>query len=137
MRRFRKKVRRFVRLYWFWVSLGLVLTKVSVEAAYIERGYKAYGGEWLVLPVVMIVGYFVNEARMYLPDFIEEWREEKAYERRVTENRRRVSECRSERTITAMQSQLRKQRQRQNISCQQSQENSSSSRYTMMSRVIC
>lgn len=63
MRRFRKKVRRFVRLYWFWVSLGLVLTKVSVEAAYIERGYKAYGGEWLVLPVVMIVGYFVNEAR--------------------------------------------------------------------------
>ena len=48
MRRFRKKVRRFVRLYWFWVSLGLVLTKVSVEAAYIERGYKAYGGEWLV-----------------------------------------------------------------------------------------
>ena len=49
MRRFRKKVRRFVRLYWFWVSLGLVLTKVSVEAAYIERGYKAYGGEWLVL----------------------------------------------------------------------------------------
>ena len=77
MRRFRKKVRRFVRLYWFWVSLGLVLTKVSVEAAYIERGYKAYGGEWLVLPVVMIVGYFVNEARMYLPDFIEEWREKK------------------------------------------------------------
>ena len=76
MRRFRKKVRRFVRLYWFWVSLGLVLTKVSVEAAYIERGYKAYGGEWLVLPVVMIVGYFVNEARMYLPDFIEEWSEE-------------------------------------------------------------
>ena len=51
MRRFRKKVRRFVRLYWLWVSLGLVLTKVSVEAAYIERGYKAYGGEWLVLPV--------------------------------------------------------------------------------------
>lgn len=90
MRRFRKKVRRFVRLYWFWVSLGLVLTKVSVEAAYIERGYKAYGGEWLVLPVVLIVGYFVNEARMYLPDFIEEWREEKAYERRVAENRRRV-----------------------------------------------
>ena len=56
MRKFRKKVRRFVRLYWFWVSLGLVLTKVSVEAAYIERGYKAYGGEWLVLPVVLIVG---------------------------------------------------------------------------------
>ena len=90
MKRFKKKVRRFVRLYWFWVSLGLVLTKVSVEATYIERGYKAYGGEWLVLPVVMIVGYFVNEARMYLTDFIEEWREEKSYERRVAENCRRV-----------------------------------------------
>ena len=69
MRRFRKKVRRFVRLYWFWVSLGLVLTKVSVEAAYIERGYKAYGGEWLVLPVVMIVGYFVATKLMKLSLF--------------------------------------------------------------------
>ena len=62
----------------------------KVIAEKINEGYKAYGGEWLVLPVVMIVGYFVNEARMYLPDFIEEWREEKAYERRVAENRRRV-----------------------------------------------
>ena len=90
MKRIKRKVRRFVRLYWFWVSLGLVLTKVSVEAAYAERGYKAYGGEWLMLPIMLIVGYFVNEARMYLPDLIEEWREEKAYERRVAENRRRV-----------------------------------------------
>lgn len=56
---------------------------------------------------------------------------------KITMHSARLSECRSERTITAMQSQLRKQRQRQNISCQQSQENSSSSRYTMMSRVIC
>lgn len=63
MKRIKRKVRRFVRLYWFWVSLGLVLTKVSVEAAYAERGYKAYGGEWLMLPIMLIVGYFVNEAR--------------------------------------------------------------------------
>ena len=42
MRRFRKKVRRFVRLYWFWVSLGLVLTKVSVEAAYILASFTKY-----------------------------------------------------------------------------------------------
>lgn len=90
MRRFRKKVRRFVRMYWFWISSGLVLTKLSVKAAYIDRGYKACGSEWLVLPVVMLAGYFVNEVRMYLPVFIEEWREEKAYERRVAENRRRV-----------------------------------------------
>lgn len=41
MKRIKRKVRRFVRLYWFWVSLGLILTKVSVEAAYAERGYKA------------------------------------------------------------------------------------------------
>lgn len=77
MKRIKRKVRQFVRLYWFWVSLGLVLTKVSVEAAYAERGYKAYGGEWLMLPIMLNVGYFVNEARMYLPDLIEEWREEK------------------------------------------------------------
>ena len=95
MKRIKRKVRRFVRLYWFWVSLGLVLTKVSVEAAYAERGYKAYGGEWLMLPIMLIVGYFVNEARMYLPDLIEEWREEKDYERRIERNRRRVQDRRN------------------------------------------
>ena len=95
MKRIKRKVRRFVRLYWFWVSLGLVLTKVSVEAAYAERGYKAYGGEWLMLPIMLIVGYFVNEARMYLSDLIEEWREEKAYERRIERNRRRVQDRRN------------------------------------------
>lgn len=95
MKRIKRKARRFVRLYWFWVSLGLVLTKVSVEAAYAERGYKAYGGEWLMLPIMLIVGYFVNEARMYLPDLIEEWREKKAYERRIERNRRRVQDRRN------------------------------------------
>ena len=95
MKRIKRKVRRFVRLYWFWVSLGLILTKVSVEAAYAERGYKAYGGEWLMLPITLIVGYFVNEARMYLPNLIEEWREEKAYERRIERNRRRVQDRRN------------------------------------------
>ena len=74
MRRFKRKVKRFVRLYWFWVSLGLVLTKKAVTVAYMDRGFKAYGGEWLVFQVVMIVGYFVNEARMHLPDLIEEWK---------------------------------------------------------------
>lgn len=80
MRRFRKKVRRFVRLYWFWVSLGLVLTKVSVEAAYIERGYKiisdnAYriAQECSVLvsyPKMRIEGTAVNlgDANIMLPD---------------------------------------------------------------------
>ena len=53
MKRIKRKVRQFVRLYWFWVSLGLVLTKVSVEAAYAERGYKAYGGEWLMLAYML------------------------------------------------------------------------------------
>ena len=95
MKRIKRKVRRFVRLYWFWVSLGLILTKVSVEAAYAERGYKAYGGEWLMLPIMLIVGYFVNEARMYLPNLIEEWREEKAYERRIERNRGRVQDRRN------------------------------------------
>ena len=95
MKRIKRKVRRFVRLYWFWVSLGLILTKVSVEAAYAERGYKAYGGEWLMLPIMLIVGYFVNEARMYLPNLIEEWREEKVYERRIERNRRRVQDRRN------------------------------------------
>ena len=38
-----------------------------------------------MLPIMLIVGYFVNEARMYLPDLIEEWREEKAMNEELKE----------------------------------------------------
>lgn len=50
MRRFK----RYISRNWFWIVVGLILTKVAVEMAYTERGYIAYGGEWLTLPLVLM-----------------------------------------------------------------------------------
>lgn len=39
---------------WIWIVVGFVLQGLAIRAAYLERGYKAYGGEYLVLPIVLI-----------------------------------------------------------------------------------
>lgn len=48
-------IKRYISKNWIWIVAGLILTEVSVKAAYAERGYIAYGGEWLVLPLVLMV----------------------------------------------------------------------------------
>ena len=35
--------------------VGLILTVVSVKLAYIQRGNVVYGGEWLILPLILMV----------------------------------------------------------------------------------
>lgn len=50
-----KKIRRFILRNWFWIALGCVLQRKAIEMAYLERGYKAVGGEWLVLPIVVML----------------------------------------------------------------------------------
>lgn len=37
------------------VSSGLLLTSEFVKIAYGERGYVAIGGEWLVLPILILL----------------------------------------------------------------------------------
>lgn len=41
------------------LTISLILTAVLVRAAYVERGYMAVGGEWLVMPVVFAIKSFV------------------------------------------------------------------------------
>ena len=41
------------------ISLGLILTAIGVKEAYLRRGYIAVGGEWLMLPLVILVKSFV------------------------------------------------------------------------------
>ncbi len=55
-----RKVMRFIYREWIWITLGIIFTRFAVEYAYQERGYMAYGGEWLVLPVLLLA---VNMAR--------------------------------------------------------------------------
>lgn len=59
-RRLLRRVKRFMHREWIWITLGIILTRFAVEYAYQERGYMAYGGEWLVLPVLLMT---VNMAR--------------------------------------------------------------------------
>lgn len=49
----RKKVKRFISRNWFWITAGLILTEVFAKMAYAERGYMAYGGEYLTLPIIL------------------------------------------------------------------------------------
>ncbi len=46
---------------WIWIIAGLILTWMSVEMAYAERGYIALGGEWLVLPLVLMAVEMVRD----------------------------------------------------------------------------
>ena len=50
-----KKVKMYVSRNWLWIVVGLILTEVFVKMAYAERGYVAYGGEWLTLPLVLML----------------------------------------------------------------------------------
>lgn len=50
-----RSIKRYISRNWFWIIVGLILTEVAVKAACAERGYVAYGGEWLTLPLVLML----------------------------------------------------------------------------------
>ncbi len=43
-----------------------MLTPMSIRAAYIQRGYFAIGGEYLVLPLALLVAGLINEVKTIL-----------------------------------------------------------------------
>ncbi len=47
-------VKRYIARNKAWIVVGAVLTGFFVEMAYTERGYFAYGGEWLTLPLILL-----------------------------------------------------------------------------------
>lgn len=50
-----RKVKMYVSRNWLWIVAGLILTEIFVKMAYAERGYVAYGGEWLTLPLALML----------------------------------------------------------------------------------
>lgn len=48
------------------VLLGSVLTKKAVQLAYIQRGYLAVGGEWLVWLIVLLIFDFVRSIVQFI-----------------------------------------------------------------------
>ena len=95
-----RKAKRFIYREWIWITLGIILTRFAVEYAYQERGYMAYGGEWLVLPVLLLT---VNMARNIAGTVMmivggeedADARRIEADHRRVRQNRRRSDGRRS------------------------------------------
>lgn len=95
-----QKVKRFIYREWIWITLGIILTRFAVEYAFQEHGYLAYGGEWLVLPVLLMT---VNMARniagtvmmIFGGEEDADARRIEADHRRVQQNRRRSDGRRS------------------------------------------
>lgn len=49
-----RRIKRYIARNKIWIAAGLVLTWTFVKMAYAERGYVAYGGEWLTLPLILM-----------------------------------------------------------------------------------
>lgn len=50
-----KGIKRYISRNGIWIVTGLILTEVFVNVAYAKRGYLAYGGEWLTLPLILMI----------------------------------------------------------------------------------
>jgi len=42
------------------IIIGLAMTPVAVQSAYAARGYFAVGGEWLVLPLSLVISTLIE-----------------------------------------------------------------------------
>lgn len=60
-----REFKRYILKNWFWISAGLVITKIAMDYSYGIRGDMSFGGEWLILPFIL----FAKEA---IPEMIEE-----------------------------------------------------------------
>lgn len=58
-----KKVKKCIVRNLIWITAGLIINLAAVDLAYMERGYAAIGGEWLVLPAIMLLAYLVMDVR--------------------------------------------------------------------------
>lgn len=87
-----EKMEKYIVQNWIWLMSGLILTRKAVEFAYAERGYVAFGGEWLVLPVMMMLVHMTRTVRRSLFATDETWEEVGAGDRRTSRHHRRMAE---------------------------------------------
>lgn len=62
-----KKIINIVESYviknWIWIVVGCVLTRKAVEIAYDTRGVYRIGGEWLILPIILMLVSLVRSMK--------------------------------------------------------------------------
>lgn len=69
VKQFRKSVhKRIAEVVYMAAGIlfGSVLTKKAVQLAYMQRGYVAVGGEWLVWLIVLLIFYFVRSIVQFI-----------------------------------------------------------------------
>ena len=50
-----RSIKKYISRNWLWIIAGLILTETFARMAYAARGYIAYGGEWMTLPLVLML----------------------------------------------------------------------------------
>lgn len=70
MKRYLKGAKRFILHYWLAISLGMIATPKAIETAYEQRGYVAFGGEYIVLPTVVMIAYLAENIFYAVLDII-------------------------------------------------------------------
>jgi len=48
------------------VAAGVVLTPAAIRTATLQRGYVAVGGEYLIIPLAILIVFFVQEVKQML-----------------------------------------------------------------------
>lgn len=58
-------MKKYLAKNWYFILAGTSLTAFAVPYTYKVRGYFAIGGEWLILPVILMAAYF---AKVFMQD---------------------------------------------------------------------
>ena len=53
-------MKKYLTKNWRLILAGIVLTAFAVPHTYTTRGYFAIGGEWLILPAILMTAYMVK-----------------------------------------------------------------------------
>jgi uncharacterized membrane protein YbhN (UPF0104 family) len=53
---------KYINRWWLVIAVSLILQGVAIRSAYEQRGYLAYGGEYLIVPIVLLVSIEVERA---------------------------------------------------------------------------
>lgn len=61
----------YVRNNWFWICLGLAGTAIGIQKAYEERGILKIGGEWLILPLILMAVWMIKQFIAYVKKVFE------------------------------------------------------------------
>lgn len=67
-----KKAEDFVVRNWIWITAGCILQRKAIEYSYFQRGYKAIGGEWLIIPAIFLAVSIYRDARKIVTEIMKD-----------------------------------------------------------------